>query len=53
MLNDNPAAVVDATWVGTDEAEAAGTWIDFVRADDRQRQFVRQGFRPGTGGRSP
>lgn len=48
VLNDNPAAVVDAKWVSDDEAEAANAWIDWVRGDDRQREFVRRGFRPGT-----
>jgi Ca-activated chloride channel family protein len=53
VLNANPAAVVDAKWVGSDEAEAAGQWIDFIRNDDNQREFVRQGFRPGTGASIP
>jgi hypothetical protein len=47
-LNSNPAAIVKASWVHPEEAEAARTWIDFLREDTQQRAFTKAGFRPGT-----
>jgi Ca-activated chloride channel family protein len=47
-LNANPAGVVQAPWVSSEEAEAAQTWIDDLREDEQQRSFMAAGFRPGT-----
>jgi Ca-activated chloride channel family protein len=47
-LNSNPAAAVHAPWVSGEEASAAATWVDYLRSDDQQRVFMKNGFRPGT-----
>jgi Ca-activated chloride channel family protein len=47
-LNSNPAAIVRASWVSPEETDAARAWIDYLRDDAQQRDFMRAGFRPGT-----
>jgi Mg-chelatase subunit ChlD len=49
VLNSNPAALVDASWVTSEQLDGASEWIDFVRDDDQQRRFMESGFRPASG----
>src|SRR3954451_22773258 len=46
VLNANPAAVVSADWVTTEQSAAAGLWIDYLRSEDQQKTFGAAGFRP-------
>ena len=47
LYSDNPLFVLDAEWVGDDEAEGAQKFIDFVGEPANQEQILRYGFRPG------
>lgn len=48
VLNSHPAAVVSAPWVTPEATAAASDWIDFLHDDERQRAFIREGFRPAS-----
>ena len=48
MMRNNIAAIVNASWVKPEQAEAAEIWIDYPREDKQQRAFMQAGFRPGT-----
>ena len=47
MARNNCACIVQAPWVTPEHAEAARQWVDYLREDDQQRDFMRAGFRPG------
>ena len=49
VLNANPAGLVNATWVSSEQTEGAREWIDYLREDDQQRTFMEAGFRPAAG----
>ncbi len=42
------AAIVQASWVGAEEREAALKWVAFLREDAQQRVMAEHGFRPAT-----
>ncbi len=44
----HPAALVDADWLSAEQREAAQAWIAFLREDEQQREFMKEGFRPST-----
>ncbi|MFL6203799.1 MAG: extracellular solute-binding protein [Acidimicrobiales bacterium] len=46
VLNSNPAGIVDASWVDAEQRDAANTWIDYLREEEQQRDFMAAGFRP-------
>ena len=48
MVRNNIAGIVQAPWVTPDQTDAAGQWVDYLRADAQQRKFMSTGFRPGT-----
>jgi Ca-activated chloride channel family protein len=48
MVRNNIAGLVQASWVTTEQLEAADIWIDFLLQDKQQRAFMNAGFRPGT-----
>jgi Ca-activated chloride channel family protein len=48
VAHNNPAGLVQAPWVSTEQAEAARQWIAFLREDAQQQAFMAEGFRPAT-----
>ena len=46
MARNNCACIVNAPWVTPEHAEGAERWIDFMREDEQQREFMIAGFRP-------
>jgi Ca-activated chloride channel family protein len=44
--HEHPLAVVNASWVSPEQAEAARLFIDYVLTPDVQRIVMEQGFRP-------
>ena len=46
VLNANPAGVVHAPWVTTEQSAAADIWINYLRSEDQQKVFGSAGFRP-------
>jgi len=48
VVHSHPAALVHAKWVDKDQQDGAQQWIEYLRADERQRTFMKAGFRPGT-----
>jgi Ca-activated chloride channel homolog len=53
VLNGNPAAIVDGSWVTADHRDGAAQWIDYLRESDQQQRFMDRGFRPASGGLEP
>jgi Ca-activated chloride channel family protein len=49
VLNSNPAAIIDAPWVTAEHADAAASWISYLRQDAQQQRFMDAGFRPANG----
>ncbi|MFN8637106.1 MAG: extracellular solute-binding protein [Chloroflexota bacterium] len=45
--HNHSAALVNADWVTTEQAEAAQQWIAYLLADAQQQAFMQEGFRPG------
>jgi len=45
-LNGNPGAIVNAPWVTSEQREAAGEWMEYLRSDAQQAIFADAGFRP-------
>ena len=48
VAHNNPAGIVRAPWVSTEQTEAARQWIAFLREDAQQQAFMAEGFRPAT-----
>lgn len=48
MVRNNIAGMVQASWVTPEQREAADKWVDYLLADDEQRAFLADGFRPAT-----
>lgn len=44
--SDHPVGIVNRDWVGEDEREAAGIYIEYLLDPAQQRQALRYGFRP-------
>jgi len=44
---DFPAAILDASWVGSDEKQLAGQFIDYLLTRDVQKTALQYGLRPG------
>ena len=48
MVRNNIAGIVQASWVTPEQKEAAEKWVDYLLADEQQRAFLADGFRPAT-----
>ena len=47
MWHDNPYGIVNATWVSTEQREAALLVQQHLRSREEQDRFMEDGFRPG------
>ena len=47
VYSDNPLFVLDADWVGDDQAEGAAMFAEFVSEAENQEKVLEFGFRPG------
>ena len=48
MARNNCACIVDVKWVTAEQVEGANEWIDFLREEEQQLEFMDAGFRPVT-----
>ena len=48
IAHNHSASVLQAPWVTAEQAEAAQSWIAYLREDAQQSAFMGEGFRPAT-----
>ena len=49
MVADHPYAILSAPWVDANEQAAAGAFLTWLQAPERQRRFMAAGFRDSAG----
>ena len=49
IIHNHSAFKVRADYVSTDELDAAGKWIAYLKRDAQQRALMQDGFRPAAG----
>jgi Ca-activated chloride channel homolog len=47
VAHNHSATLVQASWVTSEQAEAAQLWVAYLREEPQQKAFMGEGFRPG------